>query len=117
MPWPIHNKINGGHIKENAPVEANVKRTAANARNSHTPTLSTRFVPDAIIYAATLNDFNLMCRDRKLVWHSYVDATRVMAEAANAVEAKLLKTVRERVVQERATNWAIAHISGVNGKH
>lgn len=106
-----------------------------------------RFAPEAIIHAAILNDFNLIYRDRKLAWQSYVDATRIMVEAANYVGAKLLlvssdwvfdgrqagadettppnpinyygvlKTICETVVQESAKNWAVARLSGVNGKH
>jgi len=106
-----------------------------------------RFAPDAIIHAAILNDFDLLYRDRKLAWRSYVEATRIIVEGANKVGVKIilvstdwvfdgtqagadettppnpinyygvLKTVCEIVVQESAHNGAVARLSGVNGKH
>jgi dTDP-4-dehydrorhamnose reductase len=105
------------------------------------------FQPDAIIHSAILNDFALMYRDRKLAWQAYVEATRVLAEAANRVGTKmvfvstdwvfdgtqsladettppnpinyygLLKVVCETIVQEKAKGGAIARVAGVNGTH
>ena len=105
------------------------------------------FGPDAIFHTAILNDFALMYRDRHLAWQAYVDSTRYLTEAANAVGAKMilvstdwvfdgtqsnatemtppnpinlygvLKVVGETVVLETAKNGAIARVSGVNGRH
>ena len=105
------------------------------------------FQPDAIIHSAILNDFALMYRDRKLAWQAYVEATRLLTEAANQVGAKIvfistdwvfdgtqsnadeiappnpinyygvLKVVCETIVQATAHNGAVARVAGVNGTH
>ncbi len=105
------------------------------------------FKPDAIIHSAILNDFLRMYQDRHLAWQSYVESTRYLAKAANAVGAKMilvstdwvfdgtqrgadeatppnpinlygvLKVVAETVVLESAKNGAVARVSGVNGMH
>jgi dTDP-4-dehydrorhamnose reductase len=105
------------------------------------------FQPDAIVHSAILNDFALMYRDRKRAWQAYVEATRLLTEAANRVGAKMvlvstdwvfdgtqsnadettppnpinyygvLKVVCETVVQETAQNGAVARVAGVNGMH
>jgi dTDP-4-dehydrorhamnose reductase len=103
------------------------------------------FQPDVIVHSAILKDFALMYRDRHLAWRSYVDATRNLTDAANAVGAQIilvstdwvfdgtqggadeftppnpvnlygvLKVACERVVMERARRGAVARVSGVNG--
>lgn len=105
------------------------------------------FQPDAIVHSAILNDFALMYRDRTLAWQAYVEATRLLTEAANRVGAKMalvstdwvfdgsqsnadettppnpvnyygvLKVVCETIVQETAQNGAVARVAGVNGTH
>jgi dTDP-4-dehydrorhamnose reductase len=103
--------------------------------------------PDAIVHAAIWNDIAGLSRDRRRAWASYVDATRHVVEAANAVGAHVvlvstdwvfdgtqggatedeppnpinaygfLKAASEIVVRERARRGAVARIAGVNGVH
>ena len=103
--------------------------------------------PQATIHSAILNDFHRMYLDRALAWRTYVDATRNLVDAANAVGSKIilistdwvfdgtqigadestapnpinyygvLKTACERVVAERAHNGTVARVAGVNGIH
>lgn len=105
------------------------------------------FRPDAIIHSAILNNFPLMYQDRKLAWRLYVEATRNLVDAANAVGAKIvlvstdwvfdgtqdgadestppnginyygvLKIACEQVLLSRAEHGAVARVSGVNGLH
>lgn len=105
------------------------------------------YQPDAIIHSAILNDFPLMYRDRKLAWRLYVEATKNLVDAANAVGAKIvlvstdwvfdgtqagadestppnginlygvLKIACEQVLLSRANHGAVARVSGVNGIH
>ncbi|MGD2011648.1 MAG: sugar nucleotide-binding protein, partial [Desulfobacterales bacterium] len=105
------------------------------------------FQPNAIIHAAILNNFERMYQDRTLAWQAYVDSTRFLVRAANAVGAKIilvssdwvfdgtqveadeftppnpinlygvLKLVAETVVMETAENGAVARVSAVNGVH
>jgi len=103
--------------------------------------------PDAVIHTAILNDLPRLYRERALGWQSYVEATRHLVDAANAVEAKLvfvstdwvfdgtqapaaedappnpinlygvLKLVGETLVHERAQQGAVARVAGVFGVH
>jgi dTDP-4-dehydrorhamnose reductase len=103
--------------------------------------------PEAIVHSAILNDLGRLLTDRRAGWDAYVGATRNLADAANAVGAKLvlistdwvfdgtqagasestppnpvnvygvLKVASELVVTERADDGAVARISGVNGVH
>jgi dTDP-4-dehydrorhamnose reductase len=105
------------------------------------------FRPDAIVHCAILNDFNRLYADRAAGWSAYVDATRNVVDAANAVGAKVvlvstdwvfdgtqsgadegtppnpinlygvLKLASELVVTERAHDGAVARVGGVNGVH
>jgi dTDP-4-dehydrorhamnose reductase len=105
------------------------------------------FGPDAIVHAAILNDFARLYARRREGWEVYVEATRRLADAANAAGAQLLlvstdwvfdgtqsgatedtppnpinlygflKAASELVVLERAERGAVARISGVNGVH
>lgn len=105
------------------------------------------FQPDAIVHCAILNDVVGIYTDRRAGWAGYVDATRNVVDAANAVGAKVvlistdwvfdgtqaganettppnpinlygvLKLASELVVTERAANGAVARLSGVNGMH
>jgi dTDP-4-dehydrorhamnose reductase len=103
--------------------------------------------PDAIVHAAIWNAFAGLLSDRRRAWASFVDATRHVTDAANAVGARIvlvstdwvfdgtqgpaaeddppnptspygvLKVVSEAVVRERAQRGTIARIAGVQGAH
>jgi dTDP-4-dehydrorhamnose reductase len=103
--------------------------------------------PDAIVHAAIWNAFAGLLSDRRRAWSSFVDATRNVTDAANAVGARIvlvstdwvfdgtqgpaaeddppnptspygvLKVVSESVVRERAQRGTIARIAGVQGAH
>lgn len=105
------------------------------------------FGPDVIVHSAILNDFDAIYADRRAGWASYVEATRHLVDAANAVGARVilvstdwvfdgtqgpadettppnpvnlygvLKFAAEMVVLERAQHGSVARISGVNGVH
>jgi dTDP-4-dehydrorhamnose reductase len=107
--------------------------------------LATR--PDAIVHAAIWNDPAGLRSDRRRAWASYVDATRNVVAAANAVDAHVvlistdwvfdgaqgpapeteppnpintygfLKACSELVVTECAARGTIARIAGVQGVH
>jgi dTDP-4-dehydrorhamnose reductase len=100
--------------------------------------------PDAIVHAAILNDFDRLERDG---WSAYVEATRNVVDAGNAVGAQvvlvstdwvfdgtqggatettavnpinvygILKAASELVVTERAERGAVARIAAVQGIH
>ena len=101
------------------------------------------FRPDVIVHSMILNDFDLLYGDRSLAWRSYVDVTRDVANAANAVGARLilvstdwvfdgtqpradeetppnpvnfygvLKLASEQVALARAHDACVARVSGV----
>jgi dTDP-4-dehydrorhamnose reductase len=103
--------------------------------------------PEAIVHAAIWNAFAGLLSDRRRAWSSFVDATRHVTDAANAVDARIvlvstdwvfdgtqgpaaedeppnptspygvLKVVCETVVRERAARGTIARIAGVQGAH
>jgi dTDP-4-dehydrorhamnose reductase len=103
--------------------------------------------PEAIVHAAIWNAFAGLLSDRRRAWASFVDATRHVTDAANAVGARVvlvstdwvfdgtqgpaaedeppnptsaygvLKVVSESVVRERAARSTIARIAGVQGAH
>jgi dTDP-4-dehydrorhamnose reductase len=103
--------------------------------------------PDAIVHAAIWNDPAALLTDRRRAWASYVEATRHLADGANAVGAHLvlistdwvfdgtqgpatedeppnpinpygfLKAASELVVAERAERGTVARIAGVQGLH
>lgn len=103
------------------------------------------YTPDLVIHCAILNDLAALYRDRRAAWNSYVEATRITAEAAGRVSATyvlistdwvfdgtqagadestppnpvnlygVLKTASEIVTLERG--GAVARVSGVNGLH
>lgn len=103
--------------------------------------------PDVVVHCAIRNDLVSLSTDRRGAWVDFVDATRNVVDAANAVGAQvilvstdwvfdgtqgpadetepprpvnsygLLKFAQERVVAERAHHGAIARVSGVNGRH
>jgi dTDP-4-dehydrorhamnose reductase len=103
--------------------------------------------PGAIVHAAIWNAFAGLLSDRRRAWSSFVDATRNVTDAANAVGARVvlvstdwvfdgtqgpaaeddppnptspygvLKVVSESVVRERADRGTIARIAGVQGAH
>jgi dTDP-4-dehydrorhamnose reductase len=103
--------------------------------------------PDAIVHAAIWNAFAGLLSDRRRAWASFVDATRNVNAAADAVGARMvlvssdwvfdgtqgpaaeddppnpttpygvLKVVCETVVRERAQRGTIARIAGVQGAH
>jgi dTDP-4-dehydrorhamnose reductase len=107
--------------------------------------LATR--PDAIVHAAIWNDPVGLRSDRRRAWRAYVDATRNVVAAANAVDAHLvlistdwvfdgtqgpaaeteppnpvnaygfLKACSELLVRETAARGTIARIAGVQGVH
>jgi dTDP-4-dehydrorhamnose reductase len=110
-------------------------------------TAVTRARPEAIVHAAIWNDPARLLAERPLAWDSYVGATRLLADAANDVDARLvtistdwvfdgreggytedsppypvnfygfLKAASELVTLERARHGAIARIAGVMGTH
>jgi dTDP-4-dehydrorhamnose reductase len=103
--------------------------------------------PDALVHAAIWNDPAGLHRDRRRAWAQYVEATRNVVDAANAVDAHLvlvstdwvfdgsqgpaaedeppnpintygfLKAASELVVTQRAARGTIARIAGVQGVH
>ena len=103
------------------------------------------FAPDIVVHCAILNDLDSLYRDRGAAWDSYVEATRVTAEAASVAGASyilvstdwvfdgtqagadestppnpinlygVLKMASELVALERG--GAVARVSGVNGIH
>jgi dTDP-4-dehydrorhamnose reductase len=103
--------------------------------------------PEAIVHAAIWNAFAGLLSDRRRAWSSFVDATRHVTDAANAVGARIvlvstdwvfdgtqgpaaeddppnptspygvLKVLSESVVRERARRGTIARIAGVQGAH
>jgi dTDP-4-dehydrorhamnose reductase len=103
--------------------------------------------PEAIVHAAIWNAFDGLLSDRRRAWASFVEATRHVTDAANAVGARMvlistdwvfdgtqgpagedeppnpttpygvLKVVCETVVADRADRGTIARIAGVQGAH
>jgi dTDP-4-dehydrorhamnose reductase len=103
--------------------------------------------PDVIVHAAILNDHIRIHHDRRLAWSAYVGATATMADAANAVGAKLvlistdwvfdgtqagaaeatppnpinyygvLKLASELVALERAHDAVVTRLAAVSGVH
>jgi dTDP-4-dehydrorhamnose reductase len=103
--------------------------------------------PDAIVHAAILNDFDALTARRREAWAAYVEATRNVVDAANAVGAHVvlistdwvfdgtqgpaaedeppnpvnaygfLKAASELVVAQRAERGTVARIAGVQGVH
>jgi dTDP-4-dehydrorhamnose reductase len=103
--------------------------------------------PDLVVHTAILNDFDSLYADRRLGWDSYVEATRAVVDAANAVDAAVLyvssdwvfdgtaadsdeqtppnpvnyygflKAAAELVTLERAKHPIVARVAGVNGVH
>jgi dTDP-4-dehydrorhamnose reductase len=103
--------------------------------------------PDAIVHAAIWNDPLALLANRRRAWRSYVEATRHVVDAANAVGAHVvlistdwvfdgtqgparetdpphpvnpygfLKAASELVVTQRAQCGAVARIAGVQGVH
>lgn len=101
--------------------------------------------PDVVVHCAILNDLGALYHDRVAAWKSYVEATRITAEAAAEVGAAyvlvstdwvfdgtqvgadestppnpvnlygVLKMASEMVALERG--GAVARVSGVNGLH
>jgi dTDP-4-dehydrorhamnose reductase len=126
-----------------APSHAELDLTDATATHAYVG----EHAPDAIIHAAIWNAFAGLLSDRRRAWASFVDATRHVTEAANAVHARMvlvstdwvfdgtqgpaaedappnpgtpygvLKLVSETVVRERAQRGTIARIAGVQGAH
>jgi len=105
------------------------------------------FQPDAIVHCAILKGLSNLYSQRRLAWQSYVEVTRHLAEAAKAVEAKMLlistdwvfdgtqgpadeatppnpinyygvlKLACETLLSSTVQDWAVARISGVCGVH
>jgi dTDP-4-dehydrorhamnose reductase len=103
--------------------------------------------PDAIVHAAIWNDPAGLRSDRERAWAAYVDATRNVVAAANAIDAHVvlvstdwvfdgrqapateseppnpintygfLKCCSELIVRETAGRGTIARIAGVQGVH
>ena len=103
--------------------------------------------PDAIVHAAIWNDPAGLRRDLRRAWAQYVEATRNVVDAANAVAAHVvlvstdwvfdgtqapaaedeppnpintygfLKAACELVVTQRAAHGTVARIAGVQGVH
>jgi dTDP-4-dehydrorhamnose reductase len=103
--------------------------------------------PQAIVHAAIWNDPAGLLSDRRRAWANYVEATRHLTRAANAVGAHMLlistdwvfdgtqgpaaedappnpinaygflKAASELVVTEHAQSGAVARIAGVQGVH
>lgn len=103
--------------------------------------------PDVLVHTAILNDLRRLYEEPELAWRSYVEATRALADAANAAAAVVvyvstdwvfdgtrhlaaetappnpvnfygvLKAFSELVTLERAREAAVARISGVMGRH
>jgi dTDP-4-dehydrorhamnose reductase len=103
--------------------------------------------PDAVVHAAIWNAFAGLLSDRRRAWASFVEATRHVTDAANAVGARTvlvstdwvfdgtqgpaaedeppnpttpygtLKLICETVVADRAERGTIARIAGVQGAH
>jgi dTDP-4-dehydrorhamnose reductase len=105
------------------------------------------FAPDVLVHCAILNDPVALLHDRRAAWGGYVEATRNVVDAGNAVGAHVvlvstdwvfdgtqsgatedeppnpinpygfLKAASELVVLERAVRGAVARIGGVAGVH
>ncbi len=103
--------------------------------------------PDVVVHAAIINDLPRIYKERELAWDVYVEATRNIVDAANAIDATLvyvstdwvfdgtqsgatedtppnpvnyygfLKAAGEIVTLERARKPVVARIAGVNGEH
>jgi dTDP-4-dehydrorhamnose reductase len=103
--------------------------------------------PDAIVHAAIWNEPERLLADRRRAWRAYVEATRHVVDAANAVGAHVvlistdwvfdgtqgpadereppnpinpygfLKASSELVVTQRADCGTVARIAGVQGVH
>jgi len=103
--------------------------------------------PDAIVHAAIWNEPERLLSDRRRAWSAYVEATRNVVDAANAVGAHVvlistdwvfdgtqgpadeheppnpinpygfLKASSELVVTQRADRGTVARIAGVQGVH
>ena len=103
------------------------------------------YAPDLVVHCAILNDLDALYRDRPEAWDTYVEATRITAEAAATAGAAyvlvstdwvfdgtqagadestppnpinlygVLKMASELVALERG--GAVARVSGVNGVH
>lgn len=103
--------------------------------------------PDAIVHTAIRNDPVALTSDRPAAWAAYVDATRNVVDAANAVDAHVvavstdwvfdgtqgpaaedavpnpvcaygfLKAASELVVSLRARRGVVARVAGVQGVH
>jgi dTDP-4-dehydrorhamnose reductase len=103
--------------------------------------------PDAIVHAAIWNDPAALLRDRRRAWASYIEATRHVVDAANAVGAHVvlvstdwvfdgtqgparetdppnpinaygfLKAASELVVTNVAQCGTVARVAGVQGVH
>ncbi|MGZ4226114.1 MAG: SDR family oxidoreductase [Solirubrobacteraceae bacterium] len=103
--------------------------------------------PDAIVHAAIWNEPERLLSDRRRAWSAYVEATRHVVDAANAVGAHVvlistdwvfdgtqgpadeheppnpinpygfLKASSELVVTQRADRGTVARIAGVQGVH
>lgn len=103
--------------------------------------------PDAIIHAAIWNDPQALLTQRHRAWQTYVEATRHVVDAANAIDARMvlvstdwvfdgtraparetdppnpvnpygfLKAASELVVTERAGRGTVARIAAVQGIH
>jgi dTDP-4-dehydrorhamnose reductase len=103
--------------------------------------------PDAVVHAAIWNAFEGLLSDRRRAWASFVEATRHVTDAANAVGARMvlvstdwvfdgtqgpaaeddppnpttpygvLKAICETVVADRAQRGTVARIAGVQGAH
>lgn len=103
--------------------------------------------PDAIVHAAIWNDPQALETQRRRAWRAYVEATRNVVDAANALDARVvlvstdwvfdgtrapwretdppnpvnpygfLKSASELVVTERARRGTVARIAAVQGVH
>ncbi len=127
--------VRPGHEHVDLTDEATVRRSVEATR------------PDAIVHAAIWNEPAGLLNDRRLAWASYVEATRHVVDAANAVGAHVvlistdwvfdgtqgpateteppnpinaygfLKAASELIVTGRAERGAVARVAGVQGVH
>src|SRR5581483_997257 len=103
--------------------------------------------PDVIIHSAFMIHLAQMYRERELAWRTNVEATHHLTDAANECGAQIIfistdwvfdgmqgdatevtppnpinyygvmKVASERIIAERANNWAVARVAGMSGVH
>src|SRR5712692_4086936 len=65
------------------------------------------FRPDAIVHCAILKGLRMLPQERQLAWRAYVETTRILAEAAREVGAKMILV---------STDWVFDGTQGPAGE-